>query len=135
MPTDCFFGFCFLKIMLLFFTFNKLSQARVLEWGAIAFSSKISKTQETLLCYFIYLHFAFPLIFIPTSCFPTVHLSKLLYFIHGISFLNLYWSTVALQCCIFLLYSKVSQLYIYTYPLFFGFPFHLGHFIVLYKVL
>ena len=113
--------------MLLFFNFNKLSQARVLEWGAIAFSSKISKTQETLLCYFIYLPFAFPLIFIPTSCFPTVHLSKLLYFIHGIPFLNFYWSTVALQCCIFLLYSKVNQLYIYTYPLFFGFPSHLGH--------
>ena len=27
----------------------------------------------------------------------------------------------------FLLYSKVNQLYIYTYPLFFGFPCHLGH--------
>ena len=29
--------------------------------------------------------------------------------------------------CQFLLYSKVNQLYIYTYPLFFGFPSHLGH--------
>ena len=27
----------------------------------------------------------------------------------------------------FLLYSKVNQLYIYIYPLFFGFPSHLGH--------
>ena len=34
---------------------------------------------------------------------------------------------VALQCCLFLLYSKVNQLYIYTYPLSFGFPSHLGH--------
>ena len=29
--------------------------------------------------------------------------------------------------CQFLLYSKVNQLYVYTYPLFFGFPSHLGH--------
>ena len=29
--------------------------------------------------------------------------------------------------CEFLLYSKVNQLYIYMYPLFFGFPSHLGH--------
>ena len=29
--------------------------------------------------------------------------------------------------CQFPLYSKMNQLYIYTYPLFFGFPSHLGH--------
>ena len=29
--------------------------------------------------------------------------------------------------CSFLLYSKVNQLYVYIYPLFFGFPSHLGH--------
>ena len=29
--------------------------------------------------------------------------------------------------CQFLLYSKVNQLYVYVYPLFFGFPSHLGH--------
>ena len=29
--------------------------------------------------------------------------------------------------CWFLLYSKVNQLYIYKYPLFFGFPSYLGH--------
>ena len=29
--------------------------------------------------------------------------------------------------CQFLLYSKVNQLYVYIYPLFFGFPSHLGH--------
>ena len=29
--------------------------------------------------------------------------------------------------CWFLLYSKVNQPYVYTYPLFFGFLFHLGH--------
>ena len=29
--------------------------------------------------------------------------------------------------CQFLLYSKLNQLYIYIYPLFFGFPSHLGH--------
>ena len=27
----------------------------------------------------------------------------------------------------FLLYSKVNQLYVHIYPLFFGFPSHLGH--------
>ena len=29
--------------------------------------------------------------------------------------------------CSFLLYSKANQLYIHTYPVFFGFPSHLGH--------
>ena len=29
--------------------------------------------------------------------------------------------------CQFLLYSKMNQLYIYIYPLFFGFPSLLGH--------
>ena len=29
--------------------------------------------------------------------------------------------------CQFLLYNKVNQLYVYIYPLFFGFPSHLGH--------
>ena len=29
--------------------------------------------------------------------------------------------------CYFLLYSKVNQLYIYIYSLFFSFPSHLGH--------
>ena len=29
--------------------------------------------------------------------------------------------------CSFLLFSKVNQLYVYAYPLFFGFPFHLGY--------
>ena len=29
--------------------------------------------------------------------------------------------------CQFLLYSKVNQLYVHIYPLFFGFPSHLGH--------
>ena len=29
--------------------------------------------------------------------------------------------------CQFLLYSRVNQLYVYLYPLFFGFPSHLGH--------
>ena len=49
--------------------------------------------------------------------------NKLFYFIFKINF---YWSIVALQCCIsFLLYSKVSQSYIYIYPLFFSFPSHL----------
>ena len=42
---------------------------------------------------------------------------------------------VALQCCLFLLYSKVNQLYIYTYPLSFGFPSHLGYRRVLSRVL
>ena len=29
--------------------------------------------------------------------------------------------------CSFLLYSTVNQPYVYTFPLFFGFLFHLGH--------
>ena len=28
----------------------------------------------------------------------------------------------------FLLYNKVNQLFVYIYPLFFGFPSHLGHY-------
>ena len=38
-----------------------------------------------------------------------------------------YWSTVVLQCCQFLLCSKVNQPHIYMYLPFFGFPSHLGH--------
>ena len=37
--------------------------------------------------------------------------------------------------CQFLLYSKVNQLYVYIYPLFFGFPSHLGHHRALSRVL
>ena len=52
-----------------------------------------------------------------------------------INFKNFYWSIVALlyvstqklMFCQFLLYSKVNQLYVYIYPLFFGFSSHLGH--------
>ena len=39
-------------------------------------------------------------------------------------FFSFYWSIVALQMLYFLLYSKMNQLYIYIYPLFFGFPSH-----------
>ena len=35
--------------------------------------------------------------------------------------------TCLTMLCQFLLYSKMNQLYIYIYPLFFGFPSHLGH--------
>ena len=43
-------------------------------------------------------------------------------------FINFYWSVVALQRCVsFLLYCKVNQSYVYTYPLFFRFPSHLVH--------
>ena len=51
----------------------------------------------------------------------------------GLNFLLLlfffffYWSTVVLQCCQFLLCSKVNQPHIYMYLPFFGFPSHLGH--------
>ena len=39
-----------------------------------------------------------------------------------------YWSSVGLQYCIqFLLCSRVNQLCLYTYSLFFRFPSHLGH--------
>ena len=39
----------------------------------------------------------------------------------------LYWDTIALQSCYFLLYSDMNQLYVYKYPLFFEFPSYLGH--------
>ena len=42
--------------------------------------------------------------------------------------INFYWSIVDLQHCQFLLYRKVRQLYIYTYPLFFRFCSHIGHY-------
>ena len=41
------------------------------------------------------------------------------------TFLSEYSRCTAL--CQFLLYSKANQLYVYIYPLFFGFPSHLGH--------
>ena len=44
--------------------------------------------------------------------------------------INFYWSIVDLQC-LFLLYSKVNQLYIYIHPLFFRFFPHIGHYRVL----
>jgi len=42
---------------------------------------------------------------------------------------NFYGSVVVLHCCVFLLCSKVNQLYLYVCISlsFFGFPFHLGH--------
>ena len=50
-------------------------------------------------------------------------------------FKNFYWSIVDLQrLCQFLLYSKVNQLYIYIYPLFFRFFSHIGHQTVLSRV-
>ena len=48
----------------------------------------------------------------------TLFFALLIYFLLNI---------LALQCCYFLLYSKVNQLYIYIYPLFYGFPLHLDH--------
>ena len=42
-------------------------------------------------------------------------------------FKSFYWSIVALQRLCQFLYSQVNQSYIYTYPLFFRFPLHLGH--------
>ena len=36
--------------------------------------------------------------------------------------------------CYFLLYSKVNQFYVYIYPLFFRFFFHIGHYRVLRRV-
>ena len=41
-------------------------------------------------------------------------------------FKKFYWNVVDLKCW-FLLYSKVNQLHVYIYPLFFGFPSHLCH--------
>ena len=41
---------------------------------------------------------------------------------------HFYWSIVALQCCFcFCCATEVNQLHICIYPLFFGFPSHLGH--------
>ena len=47
---------------------------------------------------------------------------------NAFTFLKLffYWSVVTLQCCYYLLYSKVNQLHVYIYPLFFGLPSHFG---------
>lgn len=42
-------------------------------------------------------------------------------------FLNFYWRRVALQCCQFLPYGKVNQLYVYIFALFFGFPSQISH--------
>ena len=44
-------------------------------------------------------------------------------------YFNFYWRTVALQCRVrFYCTAKwTSHLYTYIYPLFFGFPSHLGH--------
>ena len=49
-------------------------------------------------------------------------------------YMNFYWIIVALQCCYFLLYRSESVIYACIYPLFFGFPSHLGHPIGLSKV-
>ena len=42
---------------------------------------------------------------------------------------NFYWSIVALQCHVsfYCTAKRTSHLYTYIYPLFFGFPSHLGH--------
>ena len=40
---------------------------------------------------------------------------------------NFYWSIVVVQRCLFLLYSKVNQQYLYIQPLCFRFPSCLGH--------
>ena len=40
----------------------------------------------------------------------------------------------ALKCCVSFCYTAVKQLYVYIYPLFFGFPSHLGHHRALGKV-
>ena len=49
--------------------------------------------------------------------------------------INFYWSIIAFTMwCQFLLYNKVSQSYIYIYPLPFGFPPHLGHHRVLGRI-
>ena len=42
---------------------------------------------------------------------------------------NIYWRIVDLQCCVHFCYTAmwISSMYIYIYPLFLGFPSHLGH--------
>ena len=62
------------------------------------------------------------------KCYPLlVAVQFFFFFFFHLQFFktNLYWSIAALQCCQFLLYSKVSQLYIYIPPIFFWifFPF------------
>ena len=50
--------------------------------------------------------------------------------------LSMHACIVALQMlCYFLLHSKVDQLYLHIYPLFSGFPSHLGHHRALSRVL
>ena len=60
--------------------------------------------------------------------FPPKALQELLfiYLFIGFVFVLLEYSCFSLLCH-FLLYSKVNQLYVYIYPLFFGFPSHLDH--------
>ena len=52
------------------------------------------------------------------------HVNMLLFF----SFLFLLEYNCFMLLCHILLYSKVSQPYVYIYPFFFGFPSHLGHY-------
>ena len=40
---------------------------------------------------------------------------------------KIYSTVIALWCCWFLLYSKVNQLYLCIYPIFFGCPSHSDH--------
>ena len=47
---------------------------------------------------------------------------------------HFYWNMADLQCCQFLLYNKVNQLYVYIYPLFFRLFSHIAHFRVLSRV-
>ena len=53
--------------------------------------------------------------------------SQLLLTVRESFFYNFSWSTVALQCCQFLLYSKVNQLHTSIYPLFIRILSHIGH--------
>ena len=55
------------------------------------------------------------------SCITYSSVNYIYHVVHCISSpynfkINFYWSIVALQCCLFLLYSKMSLPYVYIYP-------------------
>ena len=64
--------------------------------------------------------------YLKQTCLDINHIRKSIVSI--LFLINFYWNRVDLQYCQFLLSSKVNQLYIYIYLLFFGLFSHIGHY-------